>query len=291
MQPRTKDTRAQESLIARAAEVLAGDDRIIAAWLEGSFASGTADPWSDVDLHIAVRDEDWDGVVKDRLSLLGRIAPVLGQGETALPWGAHLVFANLGGPVRVDLYMEKVSGLAAAIRKDQPQVLFDRGGVSESLKLNWHPQALARLRLMQLTQGYFFGAGWPVRLAGRGEWATQFANAVVIINQFVVPAILLQEDDQNFFREAFHNERFLSPERRRQVDALMGQVRAAFAGIETGDVSGGAVARAYAAVIGAIYREMRGACERFGVAYPEEAEREMREYYQRELGIDVSRGV
>ncbi len=289
MLPRTKDTRAQEALIAHAGEVLAEEPRILAAWLEGSFASGSADPWSDVDLHIAVRDEDWDAVFADRLSLLGRIGPVLGHGEASLPWAAHLVFANLAGPVRVDLYMEKLSGLGAALRKDQPRVLFDRGSVSESLKLNWNPEVLARLRLLQLTQGYFFGSGWPVRLAGRGEWATQFANAVVIVNQFLIPAILLQEDDAQFFREAFHNERFLSPARRRKVNALMGQVREAFAGIERGEVRGDAVARAYEAVIGAIYREMRGACAKFGVAYPEEAEREMRDYYRRELGMEISR--
>ncbi len=288
MQPKTKDTRAQDTLIARASEVLADDPKIRAAWLEGSFASGGADPWSDVDLHIAVRDEDWENVFADRLALLGRISPVLGHGEATLPWGAHLVYANLAGPVRLDLYIEKLSGLGAALRKDQPRVLFDHGGVSSTMKLNWHPEVLARLRLTQLTQGYFFGAGWPVRLAGRGEWATQFANAVVIVNQFLIPAILLQEDDAQFFREAFHNERFLSPERRRQVNELMAQVRDAFAGIEGGSISGEAVAAAYEAVIGAIYREMRAACEKFGVAYPEEAEREMREYYRRELGIEIA---
>jgi hypothetical protein len=46
---RAATTAPQEDLIARAVEVLRGDDRVLAAWLVGSFATGEADPWSDID--------------------------------------------------------------------------------------------------------------------------------------------------------------------------------------------------------------------------------------------------
>lgn len=44
----------QEDLIARATAVVRADERIQAAWLAGSFAAGTADEYSDVDLHCLV---------------------------------------------------------------------------------------------------------------------------------------------------------------------------------------------------------------------------------------------
>ena len=44
----------QARIIERAAEVTASDSRIQAAWLGGSFAAGTADEFSDIDLHCAI---------------------------------------------------------------------------------------------------------------------------------------------------------------------------------------------------------------------------------------------
>jgi hypothetical protein len=47
----------QRALIDRAVVVVNGDDRILAAWLGGSYASGQADAYSDVDLHCLVVDD------------------------------------------------------------------------------------------------------------------------------------------------------------------------------------------------------------------------------------------
>ncbi len=47
----------QRRMIERARSVVADDDRILAAWLVGSFATGEADLYSDVDLHCLITDE------------------------------------------------------------------------------------------------------------------------------------------------------------------------------------------------------------------------------------------
>src|SRR5262245_16873926 len=47
-------TPQQQSIIARAAELASSDDRIQAAWLAGSFGTGRADDYSDIDLHLLV---------------------------------------------------------------------------------------------------------------------------------------------------------------------------------------------------------------------------------------------
>lgn len=55
--PDLADTTVQQSLIDRAPEILAADDRILAAWLVGSFATGRADAYSDIDLHCLITDD------------------------------------------------------------------------------------------------------------------------------------------------------------------------------------------------------------------------------------------
>jgi hypothetical protein len=270
-----------------AQSALEADERVAAAWLEGSFASGDADAWSDVDLHVAVADDVWDGFFGERLALLGRIRPVLGHGEVPLPWGAHLVFATLSGPVRLDLYIERVSRLESALRMEEPRLLLDRAGAASRLKATANVDALVRMRLEELTRTLFFGSTWPVRLWGREEWGTLLFNAVAIVYQFLVPAMLIQDDARQFFRPHFHNERKLSPERRRVVDGLLGEIQSAFRTIECGELDFEALRGLHERLIGLIWRELRAACKRYGVVYPEEAEGEMREYYHRELGMDV----
>lgn len=288
MLPKTRDTSAQEALLEEARATFADDARILAAWLEGSFATERADPWSDVDLHVAVADEDWDGVLAQRLALLRRVRPVLGFVEATLPWGARLVSANLSGPVRLDLFIEKQSVVAGAPRREPPRVLFDRAGVADSLRVNWDRGIIIRLQLGQLLQVFFFGSAWPVRLSGREEWGTVFMNALFIVYEFLVPAMLIQNDAADFVRPRYHNERHLSPERRREIDVLVEQIRAAFAGLATGELDQGRVARAHDDLIAAIWRELRRACEMHGVAYPADAEQEMREYYRQEMGWHIA---
>jgi predicted nucleotidyltransferase len=287
MVPTTRDTSAQQALIEEARATFAADDRILGCWLEGSFASGNADPWSDVDLHVAVAEDDWDRVLAERLALIGRIRPFLGFVEATLPWGARLVSASLSGPVRLDLYLEKQSDIAAAPRREQPLVLFDRAGVTDSLRVNWDRKMIIRLQLGQLLQEFFFGSAWPVRLSGREEWGTLLMNALYVVYQFLVPAILIQDDAVGFVRPRYHNERHLSPERRRQVDALVERLRASFAGLAAGEPDKALVEQSYEQLTGTVWWELRRACEMHGVAYPVDAEREMREYYRREIGWQV----
>lgn len=51
----------QQRAISRARVALAADTRVLAAWLVGSFATGEADTYSDVDLHCLITDKsaDW----------------------------------------------------------------------------------------------------------------------------------------------------------------------------------------------------------------------------------------
>lgn len=57
---RTASVSWQPRMKESALEVLRADSRVLAVWLAGSLATGQADPWSDLDLHICVADEAID---------------------------------------------------------------------------------------------------------------------------------------------------------------------------------------------------------------------------------------
>jgi predicted nucleotidyltransferase len=117
-------TAAQRALIERSTEVAATDKRILAAWLVGSFATGTADAFSDVDLHCAVTDdsadwfrEHWAEVAR-KITPLVLAAPIPGVigGFTITPEWLHL---DVVFHPRAEFDPRRVSGLWP---------LFDRTG-------------------------------------------------------------------------------------------------------------------------------------------------------------------
>lgn len=71
----------RDALIERAHALLSDDPRLLAGWLEGSIADGTADPYSDIDLHLAVGDDVWDEVWNERFALVARIAPIVASAD------------------------------------------------------------------------------------------------------------------------------------------------------------------------------------------------------------------
>jgi hypothetical protein len=60
-------------VIERALRVVSEDDRVAAAWLAGSLATGAADAYSDIDLHLLVEDTDQAEVAQEWPELVERI--------------------------------------------------------------------------------------------------------------------------------------------------------------------------------------------------------------------------
>ena len=115
----------QQSVIARAAEVLPRDERVLGVYLIGSYATGAADRFSDVDLHLVVTDdnlqwfgEHWDDVLRELTgpTVLTDEVPGLIGGLGITPDWLH-----------VDLFVHPL----ASFERDQydgVRVLFDRDG-------------------------------------------------------------------------------------------------------------------------------------------------------------------
>ncbi len=95
------DLSAQQQVIERARVAFQRDERVVAAWLGGSFGAGTADRWSDIDLRVAVPHDAYDDFVADQ-GVLESLGAVLGV--IRLKFGEdEFRAAVLDGPVRLDL--------------------------------------------------------------------------------------------------------------------------------------------------------------------------------------------
>src|SRR5215210_4975609 len=64
-------------LLERAVSVLRTDDRILAAWLGGSFGAGYADAWSDVDVHCLIDASAADELRRGSKTVLARVTPTV----------------------------------------------------------------------------------------------------------------------------------------------------------------------------------------------------------------------
>jgi predicted nucleotidyltransferase len=284
---RTIEPVLQRQLIERATAVLAADDRVLAAWLEGSFARATEDAWSDIDLHIAVAEEDFEAFVDEDRALLETIAPVIGLNRARLP-GMHLLNAALEGPVRLDLFIERLSAVADIPRPAAPSVLFDRADVARLVQVDEAANArLVRGRVQALVDEFFQGFTWPARLAGRGERGSLLANAILVLYTIVVPAMLARSSPPDALRGVLHNERHLPPNQRRIVDSLATQIRDAFGGIDGGSMDGDAVRAAHERLSELLFEQLRLACEAHDIEWPAASERAARDFFRRELDLKL----
>lgn len=68
---------ARDRLLACIVKSLHEDTRVVAAWLEGSFAWGTADAWSDLDLHVVVTDDAYDAFIAHRAAFFEQMGTVI----------------------------------------------------------------------------------------------------------------------------------------------------------------------------------------------------------------------
>src|SRR3990172_12061263 len=64
-------------LVKKFANLCEAEERILAAFLGGSLAAGTADEWSDLDLYIVVEAAQYESFFKARRQFLGQWAPAV----------------------------------------------------------------------------------------------------------------------------------------------------------------------------------------------------------------------
>jgi predicted nucleotidyltransferase len=125
--------RGHRELLGRAVARLRDDARVVGLVLGGSLARGAADPYSDVDLYVVVRDEAFAEVLAERRAVAEAVgSPLFAFDVDPVPGGStdRIAVYELpdGLPVKLDLMYLKESDLEPAPKWAGCAVLEDDGG-------------------------------------------------------------------------------------------------------------------------------------------------------------------
>jgi len=120
-------------LLGRAVARLREDERVVALVLGGSLARGAADPYSDVDLYVVVRDAAFDAALAERDAIAGAVGSTLFAFDVdPVPGGSTDRIVLYGGPdgepIKFDFMYLQESDLEPAPKWAGRAVLEDEGG-------------------------------------------------------------------------------------------------------------------------------------------------------------------
>ncbi len=117
-------------LFERAAALFEADPRVRGMWLHGALARGGADAGSDLDIDIAVTDEDFDVFAAGWREWLAEITPTVSA--VPIPGGPGSFYALTPTCERFDVICEKVSQTATS-HLTRRIMVFDKDNLSERI--------------------------------------------------------------------------------------------------------------------------------------------------------------
>ncbi len=139
------------SLLDRCTEVLGRDPRIRAAWVHGSIARGDADEVSDLDVIIAVADDDMPAFAAGWRDRLDKITPTVMARPSFGATGSWLAITP--ACQRFDLWVEAASGVASSPAHDR-LVLFDHDNLGGLVPAPPAPAPPSPAKLKDLAQRF-----------------------------------------------------------------------------------------------------------------------------------------
>ena len=212
----TGDAR-QQQVIERARTVLPDDERILAVYLVGSYGTGEADRFSDVDVHLVVTDESLDWFEQSWTEVMRSItAPtVLTDRVPGLVGGLGITSDWL----HVDLFCHPL-GSFDRLQYDGVRVLFDRDGAlfpdgdiarrGGRAGTPYWPQGPVNL--------FFYFLGNLVTVLGRDERIVGNQGISVVRDQLI--ALMLAERGVRRTGGAKRLNAYLSDEQRATLEAI-----------------------------------------------------------------------
>lgn len=245
---------------------------ILAAWVGGSLARGTADDWSDIDLHLLTADpEELGGGIADwfaramPLALADEIPGVPGGYLFVTPDWIHVDvvihgsegFSQDGFPARVLLDPD---GLVAEIPASAEQIVGEP----------YFPHEQVRLYL------YFMGV--TVTVIRRAEWLALAQGAAGFRDSLLIP-LMLAENGVRKTDGAKRLNRYLTAE---QIAALQA--------IPPVGSDPDELVRAHTAIAREYLTRSRRLADVLGEPWPTALERASLDLWRRELGVDLGAG-
>ena len=158
-------------VISRFVDACAADDRIVAAFLAGSHATGTADAYSDLDLGVITTDEAFADVIADRRALISRLGTPLFLDHFFRAWNVFFILAD-GTEGEIFFGHE---GAMKQIDVGPFEPLLDKRGILVGAEFSFSPPDpdASREHLRQIVNWFWHELSHFVSALGRGDlwWA------------------------------------------------------------------------------------------------------------------------
>lgn len=253
------DRDPRQTAIQRFSEACARDNRVVAAFLGGSFAKETEDAYSDLDLYVIAPDEAYDRFFAEREAFLREIGHPVAMEDRTL-FGFDMALFVLADGVRGELAFGRQSGFLH-LHGGPFRTLVDKAGVLENVSFPYFrvPEDEERAAVREMIWGFWRDVFWFRKALGRGflleahAWLEKLRYAAVKL------ACLDQGCESG--AEGYHEaERILPP-------SMLDRLRATWCPPESE-----ALREAVPPVVH-FYREVAPrVAERYSVPYPQELE-------------------
>lgn len=260
----------QRTFLQHLTAICREDERILAGWVIGSLASGSGDAYSDVDVLLAVRDEDFAALVADWPAFLARLTPTvfaqqLGSSEKPT------ITAITPDWLRFDITL-----VSAANRRPQgyeATALFTHDDTPSPVTFAPPSARSSCERLLSLTQEFLRVLGLLSVAVGRGEFIAGL-TAVMLLRGYLIELFLLENGSPRGGAKRLN--RLLTAEQH-QVLTNLPPLTATHEAVVQGHL---ACARLF------LPRARRLVAER-SLLYPDEFERATLAHVQRTLGLTL----
>jgi predicted nucleotidyltransferase len=117
----------QEAVLLRFEAACQGDERVVAAFLGGSFARGAADVYSDLDIYLVTNDEDYDSFFAERHAFMRQLGEPVFL-EDFNQFGFDMMIFTYADGVQGELAMERESNFEH-IHGGPYKILIDKKGL------------------------------------------------------------------------------------------------------------------------------------------------------------------
>ena len=259
-----------EPFLDRLVEVLQADPRVLAAWLMGSHARGTADRHSDVDVWLVVEPEAKAEFVADWPELSDRVAPsVLRQqvfGSTFL----HITADWQRWDVSIGVPDDVARRTRSTLRP-----LFDRAGLGTRLLPPGAPLAPDPVKISSLTTEFLRVMGLLPVVLGRREHVVGVSGAGLL--RGLIVQLFLEDVAVEDRGGALHLNTLLPPKRLDQLTDLPGV-----------EATHDSVLEAHLACARVFLPVARELAQTSGAQWPTELEAALDRRLWTELGVDLN---
>ncbi len=245
------------------------DTRVLAAWLEGSLAKGTADKYSDMDIHLLVAPENKGAFQQELESWISDIQPLVLFRET---FPGQMITGITEAGLRLDVWLH--SGTTISRDRAAVRVLYaDEGSIQfKEARGDSKPKEVASALARHFNEFWRLIAILPTVL-GREEHIAGFMGTAFV--GMALTEVLIIGGGKQRDRGVKNVNDFLQPELREEIETALSKV----------GLGREPLAKAHLRLAAMMQRYGPGIAAQHGLTYPFALEKAVIGYIARELQL------